>query len=294
MITQARIIEWYNHWGGQVYISFSGGKDSTVLLHIARQCFPDIEAVFVDTGLEYPEVRDHVKTFKNVTWIKPEMTFKQVIEEYGWCYPSKDVASLIHYAKGSTKKSDNYRKVLNGLNRDGTPSRFKQRYKKYAYLIDAPFIISSKCCYIMKERPVINYERETGKKAILGTMAEESHRRKEAWIKTGCNSFEAQRPLSSPLSFWTEQDILRYIKRYNISIPCVYGDIIESNNGNLSVTGEQRTGCMFCPIGCHLDNPNKYQRMKITHPKIYDYCMRPKEQGGLGMDEFLTYIAVNH
>ena len=67
LITQSRILEWYNHWNGQVYVSFSGGKDSTVLLHIVRNLFSDVEAVFVDTGLEYPELRAFVKTFNNVT-----------------------------------------------------------------------------------------------------------------------------------------------------------------------------------------------------------------------------------
>ena len=56
-VTQTRIIEWYQKFNGKVCVSFSGGKDSTVLLHIARQLYPDIEAVFVDTGLEYPEIR---------------------------------------------------------------------------------------------------------------------------------------------------------------------------------------------------------------------------------------------
>lgn len=49
--TAARITEAYNRWNGKCYISFSGGKDSTVLLHIARTLFPDIKAVFIDTGL---------------------------------------------------------------------------------------------------------------------------------------------------------------------------------------------------------------------------------------------------
>lgn len=72
LITQSRILEWYNYWNGQVYVSFSGGKDSTVLLHIVRNLFPDVEAVFVDTGLEYPELRAFVKTFDNVTCLKPK------------------------------------------------------------------------------------------------------------------------------------------------------------------------------------------------------------------------------
>ena len=66
-MTEIRIREWVNEYGiDGVYVSFSGGKDSTVLLHIARQIYPDIKAVFVDTGLEYPEIRQFVKTFDNV------------------------------------------------------------------------------------------------------------------------------------------------------------------------------------------------------------------------------------
>ena len=64
IMTQRRIRAWYDHWDGQVYVSFSGGKDSTVLLHLVRELYPDVEAVFVDTGLEYPEIRQFVKTFE--------------------------------------------------------------------------------------------------------------------------------------------------------------------------------------------------------------------------------------
>lgn len=83
-MTKRRIEEWYDFFNGDVYVSFSGGKDSTVLLDIARSMYPDIEAVFVDTGLEYPEIREFVKSFENVTWLKPKITFKEVIEEYGY------------------------------------------------------------------------------------------------------------------------------------------------------------------------------------------------------------------
>ena len=60
--TQQRIREWVHHYGADgVYVSFSGGKDSTVLLHIVREMYPEIEAVFVNTGLEYPEIKAFVK-----------------------------------------------------------------------------------------------------------------------------------------------------------------------------------------------------------------------------------------
>lgn len=79
-VTQTRIIEWYQHWKGQVYVSFSGGKDSTVLLDLVRRIYPETEAVFFDTGLEFPEIRKFVKSIENVTWIRPKLTFPDVIK----------------------------------------------------------------------------------------------------------------------------------------------------------------------------------------------------------------------
>ena len=100
LMTKTRIREWVNYYGLEgVYVSFSGGKDSTVLLHIAREIYPDIKAVFVDTGLEYPEIREFVKTFDNVDIIRPKMNFKQVIEKYGYPFISKEVSECVYGAK---------------------------------------------------------------------------------------------------------------------------------------------------------------------------------------------------
>ena len=98
--TKLRIKEWVDTFGlDGVYVSFSGGKDSTVLLTIARELYPDIKAVFVDTGLEYPEIRDFVKTWDNVEWLKPKMTFKQVINKYGYPFISKEVSERVNSAQ---------------------------------------------------------------------------------------------------------------------------------------------------------------------------------------------------
>lgn len=98
-ITRERIIEWYEHFNGKVYVSFSGGKDSTVLLHLVRGLYPDVPAVFSDTGLEYPEIKEHVKRYDNVEIVRPKMTFKDVIVTYGYPLVSKETAEAIQYAR---------------------------------------------------------------------------------------------------------------------------------------------------------------------------------------------------
>ena len=115
-VTQTRILEWYTKFDGKVYVSFSGGKDSTALLDLARRACPDIEAVFVDTGLEFPEIREFVKTKDNVTWLKPEMNFRKVIETYGYPVGSKRTASNIEYGKKAMAcgNTEMYEKYING------------------------------------------------------------------------------------------------------------------------------------------------------------------------------------
>ena len=126
-------------------------------------------------------------------------------------------------------------------------------------------------------------------------MACESRMRKTAWLKNGCNAFDSKRPISQPMSFWTEQDVLRYIKDFNISYASVYGDIIKDEIGKYRTTGCHRTGCVFCGFGCHLEKePNRFQRLKVTHPKLWNYCMKRWEEGGLGMKEVLDYIGVKY
>jgi len=274
--TKQRINEWYDYWNGDIYISFSGGKDSTVLLHIIRELYPNIPIVFVNTGLEYPEIIEFVKTIDNVTWLKPKMNFKIVIDKYGYPIISKEQSGWIkdHQTGGTQKRRDRINKVS----------------KKWQYLKDAPFKISDECCNKIKKEPIKKYEKETGFKGILGNLASEGNQRERNYLKTGCNSFESKRPLSMPLGFWTDNDILKYLKNNNINYSNIYGDIIEDENGILHTTGEKRTGCIFCMFGVHLEKePNRFQRMKITHPKLYDYCMNKLELG-----KILDYINVKY
>ena len=326
-MTKRRIREWVREFGIEgTYVSFSGGKDSTVLLHIVREIYPTIPAVFCDTGLEYPEIREFVRTFDNVVWIKPKMNFKSVIEAYGYPFISKEVSFALHSAKQFLQNKEKYadKKPLPVQNADDEYEPYallrlegkigkadngkgysQFNCEKWHFMLDAPYNFGSKCCDIMKKQPFKMYGKETGRVPITAQMASESRLRKKNWLMHGCNMFDAKKPMSNPMSFWTEQDVLRYIKENNISIASVYGSVVYvddegneyyellcTNHAFLTTTGLDRTGCMFCGYGCHLEKPGdgRFERMKLTHPKQYDYIMRPWEEGGLNYKEVIDWI----
>lgn len=286
MKTKLRIREWVDYYGEEgVYVSFSGGKDSTVLLDIVRSIYPDIPAVFSDTGLEFPEIKEFVKKQENVTIIRPEHSFKYVIENEGYPVVSKSVANAVRLAKKNIEdgKEDTLRvRQLRGLE---VGSKFNKA--KWGFLLDAPFKISEKCCNELKKKPMKKYDKESGRVPMIATMADEGQQRKAAYLMTGCNAFNNGK--SQPMGFWTEQDVLQYIVEHNLEIASVYGDVV-LEDGKYRTTGEKRTGCIFCAFGCHLEkSPNRFERLKETHPQLYDYCMN-----NLGMAEVLDYINVKH
>ena len=98
-LSKDRIEDWYMQFYGNVYVSFSGGKDSTVLLHLVRSMFPEVPAVFCDTGLEYPELRRFALAKPNLRKLTPKMPFHEVITKYGYPIVSKEVAEAIYYAR---------------------------------------------------------------------------------------------------------------------------------------------------------------------------------------------------
>lgn len=159
---------------------------------------------------------------------------------------------------------------------DGERTATKSAFNKDKWLPiarDLPVLISDICCYKMKKSPLNKYQRATKFKWILGTLAEESRIRKQAWIRHGCNAFDATKQTSQPLSFWTEQDILQYIVENRLEIASVYGDIC-GEPGSLKCSGCQRTGCIFCAFGLHLEKgETRFQKLAKTHPRQYDYCI---------------------
>ncbi len=306
-IAQIRIREWYEHWNGQVYVSFSGGKDSTVLLHLVRRMYPEVPAVYCDTGLEYPEVREHAFSTPNVIVLHPKMDFRSVIKKYGYPVYSKEVSQKIWEAR-RYPNAINVRRFLTGKNLDGKKSRYSAS-EKAKRLLDAPFEIAHFCYKVMKKTPFHVFERRMKKHSVNGMMADESYLRESSFIRFGCNAFDSKFPASRPLMTWTEQDVLHYIKHEGLKIPAVYGEIVPAMNAEdtsgqcrmfgddckLTLTGVSRTGCMFCGFGAHLEKePNRFQRMKKDYPKIWAYCLKPWDKGGLGMKEVLDFIGVKY
>jgi len=305
--TKVRLREWIKHWGRDgVYLSFSGGKDSTVLKHImdSMPLCDTIPLVFCDTGLQYPEVKEFAKSFiedpenfrevkkygyvqryydeDSFVIIKPKMPFREVIERYGYPVVSKEQSKYIYDYRNTG--SDYIKKIRLDGNKNGN---FKIS-KKWRFLIDAPFEVSDKCCYVMKKRPFKRYEKESGRKPILATMATDSNLRMQRYMQQGsCNAFDLKRPRSAPMSFWTEQDVLKYINKFNIEISSIYGEVIKEN-GRYKTTDRKRTGCIWCLFGIDRDEePNRIQKLKRSHPKLYKYCIN-----NLGLGEVLDYLDI--
>lgn len=170
----------------------------------------------------------------------------------------------------------------------GEKSQFNK--EKWLPLVYMPFMISHYCCFRMKKSPLKKYQHEHGFVPMVATLAAESRVRKQAWIRHGCNAFDSKNPQSQPLSFWTEQDILEYIVTNDLRIASVYGSIVQLDKktgmvfpardilgnigNNLACTGCQRTGCMYCPFGMHLEHgETRFQRLAWTHPRQYEFVL---------------------
>lgn len=253
-------------YGPNLYVSYSGGKDSTVLSHLARSVCPDIVHIFSNTTCEYPETLEHVhweqdKNRMNLLTVTPydryhkPWNFRRVVTEYGFPLFSKEIANSIR----------TYRHARSEITRSHSLEYIRRRFPKYEQYIDCN--ISDLCCEKLKKGPIKRLSKQLGLDcAIIGTLAEESRQREYDWIKYGCNVFdEKEEGQCRPLSFWTESDIYHYIDKYHLKINSLYEK------------DYNRNGCMFCGFGIKYDivnGLNRYQRLQITHPKSYEYFIK--------------------
>ncbi len=267
-LTKKRIMQFYKLNQGKVYISYSGGKDSEVMLHIIKEIYPEIIVVFVDTGTEI-DTRKHAMKKADVI-LRPKKTMLEIWNKYGLPFPSKQQADFIYKVKHT--KSDYLRsRLMTGIMKDGRKTMFKIS-EKWKPLIESDIEVSDRCCYYLKKEPFFRYNKETGNNPFIGTMADDGLSRKKEYLQNSC--INIKRNKCTPLGFWTEQDVLRYIRENKLDYCDAYGDIIEKE-GKFQTTKAKRTGCCGCLFGIHLETePNRLQRMYKDNPRLHNIVLR--------------------
>lgn len=265
---------WVESWGADnVAVSFSGGKDSTVLLHIVRRLYPQVKAVFSNTGLEYPEIVSFVKTHDNVDIVRPKKPFHEVIKQHGWPVISKQVARYVSDCQNTTEKNKKTVALrLTGVTSTGRLAPTQKLSEKWKFLINAPFKISDVCCEYLKKQPLETYFKRHSIRPMVGIMRQDSDRRGKM-LAHQCNLYDLKHPMSYPLRNWTDEYVWAYIFEYGVQYCSVYNK------------GEKRTGCVFCMFGINVDK-NRFVRLQKASPVQWDYVVN--KLGGKEVLQFLN------
>lgn len=269
---------WGDAWGVEnIVVSYSGGIDSTVLLKIARMVYPNIKAVFSNTGLEYPEIVQHVRNTENVRIIRPKKTFAKVIKDYGWPIISKKVARFVSDCKNSNPKNQKTVNLrLTGYTSSGLYAPSQKLSEKWRFLVNAPFKISDLCCHYLKKDPLESFYKKNDLHPMIGVKKVDSNRRSKIIGLHGCNMYSIKNPISYPLANWTDDDIWEFIKAEKIQYCPVYDN------------GEKNTGCIFCMFGIMYDK-DRFIRLRKSHPELWNYVINK-----LGARMVLDYIKIEY
>lgn len=273
------IDEFYQHYKGECYISFSGGKDSVLLKWLCDKYtdmigVPRMKCVFSNTTNEHQQILDFVKSFGDeVEWIKPKMTFAQTVEKFGYPLISKEQSLYIFQYKNSKSKKlrDLRLKGRRKQRKDGTIFYQGKISNKWLPLVHDPIKITNKCCDILKKDPFKIFEKRTGLKPITGITHDESSVRKQHAKMSHCNNY-GDRPQAKPINIFTEQDVWDVIILNKIPYCIIYDD--QEINGVL-IKGEKRTGCAYCMFGVHLEksDENRLINLHAREPKRYKSMM---------------------
>lgn len=301
-LTKTKIIAFYRANKGNVALSYSGGKDSTVLEHIIRKDMGlDIPLIFSNTGNEHKEIYNFIKNKKehygdDLIIIRPEHAFRWTVHIYGYPIVSKEQAEAVEilflathlghdtmrsvytkwFWKDRIKVSDkalffcddkmieNLRKHLDKVDPeihgdiDKLLNKIEKRYEKvrklrdYFGIVDKKIKLTSKCCYILKKKPMSKFQKEHNNIGfIIGTRVEESNLRKTSFKRFGC--WNKQKNTLTPLAWWTSEDIERYIRENKVQLSKAYQT-------------EIRTGCVACGFGLTQD-PYRFHRLRKYTPK---------------------------
>lgn len=289
-----RAREFYEHLDGNVFCSVGGLDSITLLLFLRKYVSRDIPGCSV-SSLEDKSIQAVHRQLDNVVILRPEKSKTQVIDELGYPVISKVTADKIEQIQNPTERNATIRHAIltgeTGKQGGYVNSRFMRLPDKWQRLFveqEAPFRVSGKCCYYMKEKPCNRYARETGRFVYMGLMADEKGRREIALKKHGCNFYGKTVTRSCPFAIFSKTDLLRLALELEVPVPEIYGEIVEAAEGQLTTTKAKRTGCTMCGFGIHLEKrPHRFDRLKETNYKEWEFWMYTK-----GWGKVLSYIGV--
>lgn len=260
-MSRQRIRDFVNEYGEEnIAVCYSGGIDSVFALAFARKYYPKIKAISV-IGIECKQNIKLIQKTENVEIVPLKYSQQQIIDKFGYPVVSKKTAKAIQRLQNPSEKNKKSRELaLTGITSQGRKASSYKLANKWRFLVEAPFQISAKCCYYMKETALQNYAKEKKHSTIVATIAEESKERMDGYARRGCTTF-GELGYSTPFAFWTKQDILRWIVNEKIEISKAYGEVKEKD-GVLYTTKADRTGCPICMFGMQYDKePNRFQIM---------------------------------
>ncbi len=302
---ETRAWEFYNECGKRglnCHVSV-GGLDSITLLLFLRKVGIDVPAVSVSALEDKSIIKIHKKL--GVERLKPLRKKPDIIREFGYPILSKEIAGKISLLQNPSEKNRTVRHAIitgetgeYGGNRKGTRMKMSQKWlEKFGGADEegaalgyqaAPFLVSDKCCYYLKEKPCDDWAREHHSAPYLGLMASEGGRRQKALMIHGCNYFGESTIRSAPFAIFSRQDILQLALDLEVPVPEIYGEIVRDNDGKLRTTGAQRTGCSMCGFGIHLEKrPHRFDQLYMRNPKEWDFWMIE-----MGWGDVLDYIGV--
>ena len=260
------------------YISFSGGKDSTVLSHLIDEALPNnkIPRVFFNTGIEYKAIVKFAERERErderIIIINPHINIKKMLEEKGYPFKSKEHSDHIAcYQKGGMTLW--VQKYL-GTNTEGRikAKQFQCPDKlRYQFTPEFKLKCSKHCCDELKKKTAKNYEKESGKKIVLtGMRAEEGGSR----ANINCTAFaEGKLKKFHPLLVITEEFEEWFIKTRNVKLFELY----------YPPYNFERTGCKGCPYNMNLQSyldtlaillPEERKQCEIIWKPVYDEYRR--------------------
>ena len=293
-LAKLRAREFYEHQNGKVFCSVGGLDSMTLLLFLRKYVSKDIPGVSV-SSLEDRSIQEVHRQFDNMIILKPLKSKVQVIKEFGYPVISKSVADRIELIQNPTEENATVRNAIitgqtgdQGGNKYSRFMRLPDKWQKLFVEQKAPFKVSGKCCYYMKERPCDIYSRETGQSVYMGLMIAEGGRRAMALMQHGCNYYGKTVTRSCPFAIFSRQDILRLALEMGTSVPAIYGEIKRQPDGTLETTRARRTGCTMCGFGIHMEKrPHRFDRLRHDNAKEWDFWMYDQ-----GWGKVLDYIGV--